>query len=141
MPVEISREEFEKITEEAIASIPKKFLSKLENVEIVIEDYPSQYQIDKLLGSRRKNGFYKKNKFLILGLYEGVPQTKRYHYGGVVPDKITIFKKPIEKKASSLQDLREIVKNTVWHEIAHHFGMSEEEVKRSEIQRKKRVEN
>ncbi len=138
MSIEISREEFEKITEEAIADIPKKFLSKLENVEIVIENYPSQYQIDKVFGSRKEREFYEKNKFSILGLYEGIPQTKRYHYGGVVPDKITIFKKPIERKSSSLQDLREIIRNTVWHEIAHHFGMSEEEVRKAETQRRKR---
>ena len=138
MSIEISREEFEKITEEAIADIPKKFLSKLENVEIVIENYPSQYQIDKVFGSRKEREFYEKNKFSILGLYEGIPQTKRYHYGGVVPDKITIFKKPIERKSSSLQDLREIIRNTVWHEIAHHFGLSEEEVRKAETQRRKR---
>lgn len=141
MPVEISREEFERITKEAIASIPKKFLSRLENVEIVIEDYPSWYQINKLFGSRKKIKSYKNTKFSILGLYEGIPQTKRYHYGGVLPDKITIFKKAIEKKAVSLQDLKEIIRNTVWHEIAHHFGMSEEEVRKAEIARKRKLKN
>lgn len=141
MPVKTNREEFRKITKEAITSIPKKILSYLENVEIVIEDYPSRYQIEKLFGPRKEKRFYEKNKFLILGLYEGVPQTKRYRYGEVLPDKITIFRKPIERKASSLRDLREIIRNTIWHEIAHHFGMSEKEVKKSEIERKKKIKN
>jgi len=74
---------------------------------------------------------------LIFGLYEGVPQTKRWHYGQVLPDKITIFKKPIERIARSENEIKEIVKNTVWHEIAHHFGLDEKRVKEAESRRKK----
>ena len=121
-------EEFEKIVKEGIRAIPKRFLEKLDNIDIVIEDEPGVYQQRKL--KIRKNS-------LILGLYEGVPKTKRGSYGMVLPDKITIFKKPIEKIAQTEKEIREIVKNTVWHEIAHHFGFSEEGVRKAESYRKK----
>lgn len=122
----MNREKFEKIVLEAIKSIPKKFLEKLENVEIVIEENPSPYQLRKL---KNKND-------LIFGLYEGIPKTKRWHYREVLPDKITIFKVPIEKIANSEKEIKKIVKNTVWHEIAHHFGFDERKVKEMEERKK-----
>lgn len=123
----MTREKFEKLVNEGIKAIPKKFLEKLDNVDIVIEEEPTSYQLRKL--RMRK-------KSLIFGLYEGVPQTKRWHYGQVLPDKITIFKKPIEQFARSENEIKEIVKNIVWHEIAHHFGMDEKRVRQVEYQRK-----
>jgi len=123
----MTREKFEKLVNEGIKAIPKKFLEKLDNVDIVIEEEPTSYQLRKL--RMRK-------KSLIFGLYEGVPQTKRWHYGQVLPDKITIFKKPIEQFARSENEIKEIVKNIVWHEIAHHFGMDEKRVREVEYQRK-----
>ncbi len=130
-------EEFEKIVEEGIKAIPKRFLEKLENVDICIEEESTPFQFKKLR--------VKKNS-LLLGLYEGIPQTERRHYAQVLPDKITIFKKPIEKIAHSRhrrgspeaakEEIKEIVKNTVWHEIAHHFGMNEKRVR--EIEKKQR---
>jgi len=122
----MTHENFEKLVKEGIEAIPEKFLEKLKNVDIVIEDEPSPEQLDKL--KTRKDSF-------ILGLYEGVPQTQRWHYGQVLPDKITIFRKPIERVANSEQEIKEIVKNTVWHEIAHHFGMNEKEVRKAEIKK------
>ncbi len=124
----MTREEFEKLVEGGIKAIPKRFLEKLNNVDIVIEDEPTPYQLNKL---RARRGAF------ILGLYEGVPQTKRWHYGQVLPDKITIFKKPIERVASSDEEVKEIVKNTVWHEIAHHFGLDERKIREVEIKKKK----
>jgi len=120
---------FEKLVDEGIKAIPEKFLKKLDNVDIVIEEELTLYQLEKLKA---------KTKPLILGLYEGIPQTKRRHYGQVLPDKITIFKKPIEKIASSEKEIKEIIKNTVWHEIAHHFGMSEKRVREIEKNRQLR---
>lgn len=126
----MTRNKFEKLVKEGIEAIPRKFLEKLKNVEIVIEDEPTYYQVNKL--KARKDLF-------ILGLYEGVPQTQRWYYGQVLPDKITIFKKSIERVANSDQEIKEIIKNTVWHEIAHHFGMNEKEIKEMEIKRKTNV--
>jgi predicted Zn-dependent protease with MMP-like domain len=124
----MTQEKFEKLVDEGIKAIPERFLKKLDNVDIVIEDEPTLYQLNKLRA--RKNS-------IIFGLYEGVPQTKRWHYGQVLPDKITIFKKPIERCASSEEEVKKMVRNTVWHEIAHHFGMDEKRVREAEIRRKK----
>jgi len=124
-------EKFEKLVNEGIKAIPKKFLEKLDNVDIVIEDEPTLYQLKKIRAQRGS---------IIFGLYEGVPQTKRGYYGQVLPDKITIFQKPIEKYASSESKIREMVKNTVWHEIAHHFGMDEKRVREAESRRKQRFD-
>jgi len=124
----MERSNFEKLVQEGVELIPEKFLAKLENVAIVVEDEPTEEQKKKLrLGE----------KFALFGLYEGVPQTKRGpNYGMTLPDKITIFQKPIEQFAPADEEIRQIVKNTVWHEIAHHFGSDEQRVK--EAERKKR---
>ena len=120
--------EFEQLVDQAIKDIPDNFLEKLKNVEIVVEQEPSQEQLAKL--KIRKN-------VLLFGLYEGVPQTKRWGYGQVLPDKITIFKNPIEKQAQfKNQPVEEIINETVWHEIAHHFGLDEEKV--SQVAKKRK---
>ncbi len=125
----MKKSDFEKLVEEGIGLVPEKFLAMLENVAVVIEDEPTAGQKRKL--KLRKDEF-------LFGLYEGVPQIKRGPcYGMVLPDKITIFKKPILKYAESEEEVRQIVKNTVWHEIAHHFGSSEESVRVAETKRRK----
>ena len=131
VPQPMNKKDFEKLVEQGIELIPKEFLTKLENVAIVIENEPSHEQLKKM-----KIG----NGYLLLGLYEGVPQTKRGpHYGMVLPDKITIFQKPIEEIANSDEEIKQLVKNTVWHEIAHHFGSDEERVRKAERKRKNRA--
>jgi len=144
----MNQKKFEEIVKEGIKDIPERFLEKLDNVDIVIEDTPTPYQLRKLRA---------KENSLIFGLYEGIPQTKRWQYGQVLPDKITIFQKPIERVArSSIVDetsshlhasldlrlarvIKEIVKNTVWHEIAHHFGMDEKKVR--EVENRRKIKN
>ena len=112
---------------EGIKQIPKKFLEKLDNMDIIIEDEPTEAQMEKLkLGINSR----------LFGLYEGIPQTKRGYYSGVLPDKITIFKKTFEEVCSSEEEIKERVGQTVWHEIAHHFGMDEERVRKVEKKRK-----
>lgn len=124
----LNRTEFEKIVEEGIKAIPEKFLRKLSNVTIIIEDEPTPVQKKKL--NIRPN-------WTLFGLYEGVPQLERgANYTAVLPDRITIFQKPIEAAAGDEKDIKEIVKNTVWHEIAHHFGMSEARVRQAEARKK-----
>jgi predicted Zn-dependent protease with MMP-like domain len=124
----MQKEQFEKLVDEGIKRIPEKLLAKLKNVAIVVEDEPSDAQ-------RRKIGLDKHGS--LLGLYEGVPQAKRGAFYSALPDKITIFQKPIEQFASSDEEIAEMVCDTVWHEIAHHFGFEEEEVRRIERARKK----
>ena len=122
----MNRDKFEELVRQGIEAIPQRFLKKMNNVDIVIEDEPTKEQMKELkLGKGAK----------LFGLYQGVPQTKRGHYSWVLPDKITLFKKPIEEVALSEEEIKAKVKETVWHEIAHHFGMDEERVRRA----KKRV--
>jgi predicted Zn-dependent protease with MMP-like domain len=119
----MNREKFEKIVAEGIEAIPEKFLRKLDNVAIVIEGNPTAEQKKKL---KIRSGW------TLFGLYEGVPQLGRGVHYSSPPDKITIFQKPIEEEADSEDEIKEIVKNTVWHEIAHHFGMDESRVQKLE---------
>lgn len=119
--------EFERIVNEGIKSVPQEFLDKLQNVAITIEDDPTPYQIKKL---QLHHGM------TLFGLYEGVPPTKGR---GLLPAKITIFKNPILYSARGLDDMREMVKHTVWHEIAHAFGMDERKVRTAEEERRKRT--
>jgi predicted Zn-dependent protease with MMP-like domain len=124
----VNRKEFEKIVKEGIKAIPERFLRKLENVAIVIEDEPTPAQ-------KKKLNIHP--DWTLFGLYEGVPQTERGRsYNAVLPDKITIFQKPIEGAARNEKNIKEMVKNTVWHEIAHHFGMDEARVRQAEARRR-----
>ena len=104
-------------------------MQKLNNMAIVIGDEPTPAQKKKL--NLRSN-------WTLFGLYEGVPQLSRgANYSAALPDKITIFQKPIEAAARDEENIKEIVKNTVWHEIAHHFGMNEVQVRQAETKRRK----
>ena len=122
----LTQEQFEQLVKEGIDAIDERFLSKLKNVEIVVEDDPTPFQKDKL----------KLRGALLFGLYEGIPLTKREQYGQVLPDKITIFKNPIEQVISRPEDIKKAVKDTIWHEIAHHFGMDEKQVREAERKRR-----
>ena len=111
---------FRKLVGEAIDSLPSKFLKRLNNVAVVVEDTPAIQQLRKL----RLPGWA-----LLFGLYEGIPQTKRGSYSGVLPDKITIFKNSIERIARSDGEIKAQVRTTVIHEIGHHFGLSDEDLR------------
>lgn len=105
--------EFERLVERAIASIPARYRKRIQNLVFTVErDSP-------------RSG--------LLGLYEGRPLTGRsVHDQFQLPDKITIFQLPHERLARSEEHLEQMVKETVWHEIAHHFGLDEREVRAAE---------
>ena len=125
----MTRDIFERLVAEGIQAVPQKFLDKLSNVAVVVEDEPTEEQL--------KHNHVRRG-WTLFGLYEGVPQTARgSSYGWVLPDKITIFQKPIEEATHNQEEIKEIVKDTVWHEIAHHFGMNEGEVRTRERMRKR----
>ncbi len=116
----LRQDEFEKILKERLEQIPEKFRRMLDNVALVIEEEPTREQ-RKTAGLRRDETLF--------GLYEGIPRTKRTSgYSGVLPDKITIFRRPILEEAKTPEDVKKIVRDTVWHEIAHHFGLGEEDI-------------
>ena len=118
----VSPDRFERLVAEAIDSLPMPFAERLQNVEIVIEAWPSRRQ---LRDTRTPGGH------TLLGLYEGVPLTERGGgYGMVLPDKITIFQGPIEQMSSTDQEVQAQVRHTVIHEIAHFFGISDDQLRR-----------
>jgi len=113
----MDREKFEWLVARAVDSLPEEFSSKLENIDVVVEDWPS-------LGQMTRVGL--KDDETLLGLYEGVPLTRRSsHYGLVPPDKITIFRKPIEAKCRYVAQITAEIQKVVRHEIAHHFGIGD----------------
>jgi predicted Zn-dependent protease with MMP-like domain len=127
----MKRQAFEELVKEGIYQIPEKVQKLLDNVEIVIEEWPTREELKKVGLS---------NKYSLFGLYQGVPKTKRgVYYANVLPDKIIIFQGPIERTARSPKEIREIVKRTVWHEIAHHFGLDEKRVKEIEKRKFKKI--
>ena len=113
----MDREKFEELVDKAVKSLPEEFLDRLDNIDVLVEDQPTVSQIRK--SKLRANQ-------TLLGLYEGVPQTKRNSgYGMVLPDKITIFQKTIEAKCRNDEEIIAEVERVVKHEIAHYFGISD----------------
>ncbi len=115
------REEFEDLVEEALASLPEEFLGALENIEVVVEDWPTAEDLEEAGLDRHGRG-------TLLGLYHGVPLTERgAWYAGVEPDLITIYQRPIEAVAGqSPEAVRGQVRITVLHEVGHYFGIDDE---------------
>jgi len=114
----MTRAEFEKLVIEALERLPKCFKEKLKNVDVVIEEELTPCQGDSAAQTRKR---------IILGLYQGVPLTKRHqYYGMVMPDKISIFKKNIERVCKTDKKIISLVSHTVQHELAHHFGISDD---------------
>ncbi|MGD0779245.1 MAG: metallopeptidase family protein [Dehalococcoidales bacterium] len=112
---------FEQLVARAIESLPEEIRESLENVDVIVAD-------DLTPDQRQSEGL--KNNETLLGLYEGVPLTKRTHgYSGVVPDKITIFQKPIEASCKNDIQIVAAVQRVVRHEIAHHFGIDDDRLK------------
>jgi predicted Zn-dependent protease with MMP-like domain len=107
--VEVSDERFADFVQEALDSIPDEFAAQVENVAFLIE--PDSERGD------------------LLGLYEGVPATKRSHYAGAMPDRITIFKDPICAMCRTEDEVREQVRVTVVHELGHYFGLGDQRLR------------
>ena len=123
----MEREKFEALVTRALENLPPEFRSKLENVDILVEDWPTPVQLGR--AKLRHPG-------QLLGLYEGVPQTRRGRgYGMVLPDKISIFQKPIEAQCRSTEEIEAKIGEVVRHEIAHHFGTDERTLHRIEGKR------
>ena len=121
--------EFDRLVSEAYADIPARFRKRLKNVALIVEPEPSAAQLGRGRVARGST---------LLGLYEGRPLTARSVFEPFAwPDRITIFQGPHERLAQTPQDLPRLVADTVWHEVAHYFGMNELQVRAAE--RKRRV--
>jgi len=124
----MKQKEFEKLVEGGIAMIPEELKKQIDNVRFVVETRPSEEQV-KTLNLEPGN--------LLFGLYQGIPKSRRGEgYTFVLPDQIIIFQEPIESVAKSDEEIKKLVKNTVSHEVAHHFGLNEEQVRAIEIKRR-----
>ena len=112
--MQVSRDDFEELVAAALDEIPPELASEMDNVAVVVEEWPSRLQLAGRDGT-------------LLGLYEGVPLTRRdpITYAGVVPDRITIFQGTISARAHTPAELAAHVRVTVLHEVGHHFGMSD----------------
>jgi predicted Zn-dependent protease with MMP-like domain len=123
----MQREKFEALVEGAINHLPPEFQRKLENVDIVVEDWPTPGQLRQATLRRPSQ---------LLGLYQGVPQTRRGRgYGLVLPDKISIFQKSIEAQCRFDDKIEAIIEEVVRHEIAHHFGLDEKTLRQIESEK------
>ncbi len=119
----MDREEFEKVAQEVFDSLPSPFRDAIDNVHIVVEDRTSR-AVDAKIGYRPGT--------LLLGLYEGIPLTKRgasYGMYAVVPDKITLYRENIRAVAPADEEMRGVIRDTLIHEIGHYFGMNERQIR------------
>ena len=115
--VRISRREFASLVLQALDSLPQAIQSRIDNVDVVVVDWPTRNDLDESgLTDRRQ----------LLGLYQGIPLTEREHYDMALPDKITIFRRPIEAACHSRKGVVTEVRATVIHEVAHHFGIDDD---------------
>jgi len=120
----MNREQFEHLVTKAVDDLPEEFVARLNNVNVVVEDFPNRVQLrnSKIV-----------HRYSLLGLYEGVPQTRRgQSYSLVPPDKITIFQKPIEARCRNDSEIMAEVQRVIQHEIAHHFGIDDARLKEIE---------
>jgi len=121
----MTRDAFEALADRAFASIPLRFRARLGNVGIVVEDWPTDEQNAVGLEEGEEGGD-------ILGLYEGVSQVDLpYDTSGMLPDRIFLFQGPIEDEAADTDgDVFRVIRETLIHEIGHHFGMDDDEIHR-----------
>ena len=115
----MSDEDFEKIMGDGIDAIPPLYQEHLKNVAFIVEDEATPEQMYKLNLYRGE---------VLFGLYEGVPLPQRQGTVKLLPDKITIFKNPALRFSNSVEELREHVRHTIWHEVAHYYGLNHKRI-------------
>ncbi|MHC4605304.1 MAG: metallopeptidase family protein [Planctomycetota bacterium] len=115
----MTRREFDKAVKEAMEGLPEGFRSRLKNISVIVQDAPSPRQSQRVGAGGG----------LLFGLYEGVPYSERGQgYTGALPDRITIFKSPIEKACRTREEVVRCIRDTVLHEVGHYFGMNEDQL-------------
>ena len=120
----LNDEQFGQMVQKGIDNIPPKYGKQISNVAFVTADVPSEEQRTKLKLSTNQS---------LYGLYEGIPLTRRSSgYNLVLPDKITIFRIPITMSCHNLIDAQELINKTIWHEVAHYFGLGHDQIHKLE---------
>lgn len=115
----VTDEQFSQIVADSLDSLPADHRKAIKNVAVVYADHPTEAQRVEL---------ELRNDQTLFGLYEGVPLAQRNGVNSFGPDKITIFKGPIEWASEDETDLKEQVRHTVWHEVAHYFGLNHQQI-------------
>jgi predicted Zn-dependent protease with MMP-like domain len=118
------RQRFEELVVEALEALPQPFLDRLTNVDVEVMDWPSP---EELQSARVPAGA------TLLGRYVGIPHTRRSAYHLALPDRIFIYRGPIERLCRSDDEIRERVGRVVRHEIAHYFGLSEADLHNTSV--------
>ncbi len=125
--MKLTRSEFEGVVLEALKKIPKFLKEKMENIDVVVEDWPPQALLLEM-------GL--KSPFELLGLYQGIPLDRRgFYYGNVLPDKITLFQIPIESICKTKEEIEAKAREVVIHEVGHYFGLDDERLRELEDER------
>jgi predicted Zn-dependent protease with MMP-like domain len=120
----MTRAQFERLVAEAVTLIPRRFRSEMKNLALVVEDEPSEELLDEM-EIEPPDSLY--------GLYQGTPLPERsWAFGNALPDRITIFQRPIEEDCEDEDEVRAMIGETLIHEVGHYFGMSEEEIEEIE---------
>ena len=118
--ISVTETQFDEMITRAMNELPQEYISGLQNVAIVQEEYPTEEQ-------RAKQ--HLRPWQTLLGLYEGIPRVRRgSNYNLVLPDKITLFKGPLQEASHSTAQLQEHIKRTLWHEIAHYYGLDHQRI-------------
>jgi predicted Zn-dependent protease with MMP-like domain len=117
----MDRRVFEQLVAEAVNALPVTFQAALDNVQVVVENWPDPETM-------RQAGIGHPAE--LLGFYHGIPRTKRTrHYGLVLPDKISIYQRPIEMRCRTAEEVRTTVHHVLRHEVAHHFGLDDDRLR------------
>lgn len=123
----ISRSEFEALVDRAWDTIPETFRERFSNVALFVQDEPTREQLAHAGVPPGDT---------LLGLYQGIPLDERgWNYSMAMPDQVTLFQGPIEREARTRREIGQVVFDTLWHELAHHLGMDEDEVREAERRR------
>jgi predicted Zn-dependent protease with MMP-like domain len=117
--LEVSDDEFQQLINEALERLPGQHVRNIQNVAILYSDIPTPEQRQELL---------LRDDQTLLGLYEGTPLTRRQGSSTIFPDRITLFKVPLVSRANTIEELREDIKHTLWHEIGHYYGLDHKQI-------------
>ena len=122
----MNRKAFEGLVQDALETIPKRFRRAMKNLAIVVEDEPAADLLREMEIEPPDT---------LLGLYQGIPLTERHwDYGNALPDRITLFQRPIEEDSEDEDEVRAVIGETLIHEVGHYFGLSEDEIEAIEEQ-------
>jgi predicted Zn-dependent protease with MMP-like domain len=120
----MKREQFERLVVEAVTLIPKRFRREMKNLALVVEDEPSAELLEEM-EIEPPDSLY--------GLYQGTPLPERtWGYGNTLPDRITLYQRPIEEDCDDEDEMRAVIGETLIHEVGHYFGLSEDEIEEIE---------